>query len=183
QLERGRVLRRTDDDLLRRASELANVFRPPPGHGRGQLPPGEQPQGPGQFERPEFGPPPRDDDPADFNEDLRARKFQLPRHLAGLFDETDTNGFYFILTRGGLEFARSTNAPAEAPLLPRFTVNRSGPRPINEIPDMRTDSHGPLPMLNTRGDLREVFIFTQHPDIRAPVVEILVGRSIATELK
>src|ERR1022692_5026228 len=94
QLERGRVLRRTDDDLLRRASELANVFRPPPGHGRGQLPPGEQPQGPGQFERPEFGPPPRDDDPADFNEDLRARKFQLPRHLAGLFDETDTNGFY-----------------------------------------------------------------------------------------
>src|ERR1039457_745184 len=60
QLERGHVLRRIDDELLRRANALANVFRPPRGRGREPLPGGEPPRGPRQFEAPEFAPPPPD---------------------------------------------------------------------------------------------------------------------------
>jgi heavy metal sensor kinase len=99
-----------------------------------------------------------------------------------LFDETDTNGFYYILLRGGQEFARSTNAPAEAPAVPRLIVNSSGPRQLNGMPNMRVDSRGPQPLLTTRGDLREVSVFADRPYWRGPGEEILVGRSIAPEL-
>src|SRR6185503_18748752 len=40
-------------------------------------------------------------------------ELELPPRLAALFDETDTNGFYYVIfARDGRELRRSTNAPA-----------------------------------------------------------------------
>src|SRR6185437_14644014 len=89
QLERGRVYRQVDDELQRRVGALASVFRQPP-HDRGpegrpfDAPPQDARPGPGR----EFGPPERG-------------QFHLPPQQARLFDETDTNGFYYVIWRGG----------------------------------------------------------------------------------
>ena len=178
QLERGRVLRRVDEELNSRANALANVFRPPPGRGREPFRPGDQPRRPRQFQDPEPGPPPPEDQPPGPGGDLPPRNFQLPPHLAGLFEKADTNGFYYVLLRNGTEFARSANAPAAAPLSTRFDVRPA--RGINNAPRLTWDSRGLLPSV-TQGDWREVNSFAQSfgsPD----GVMIVVGRSIAVEL-
>ncbi len=96
-----------------------------------------------------------------------------------MFDETETNGFYYVISRGGTEFARSAKAPVEAPLSPRI-VEPPG-RVVNDAPRLRWDSRGPLPPF-THGDLREVSVVTQ--SFASPNgMWIVVGRSIAPELR
>jgi heavy metal sensor kinase len=101
QLERGKMYRQIDGELMRRIGALANVLRPPP-------------RGPEADERPFDRPPPNrhpDDGPPGQN--LRSPgEFHLPSEMSGLFDPSDPNNFYFIInSRDGSELARSTNAP------------------------------------------------------------------------
>ena len=81
----------------------------------------------------------------------------MPRQ-AGLFDETDTNGFYYVVwSRTGTIIGRSTNAPANIPM-----------------PDYPS-SPGPTPP-RLRGTFRESSQSTPPGEI------LLVGRSIASDL-
>jgi len=123
QLERGRVYRQVDDELQRRVGALASVLRQPPrnrgpegrpGGGRPfDGPPEEQPQ-------PDNPPPGRaNDDGPPGQLPPGPREFRLPPQQARLFDETDTNGFYYVVwRRDGNELARSTNAPADVRMPP-----------------------------------------------------------------
>ena len=179
QLERGRLLRRVDDELHRRGNALVGALRPPPrgrGPRQGQFdgPPPEQFQPPRQ---PRPGQPPDGPEPDDFGHP--PREFHLPSQLTNLFDETDTNGFYYVISRNGTEFARSANAPGEAPLSSRISLSE-----INRIPSFRVDSRGPLPTV-THGDLREAsFLLSPFaPPFVDEITWIVVGRSIAAELK
>src|SRR6185312_10450676 len=126
--------RRVDDELQRRAGELCQLLRQP---FRNRGPEGRQGDRPN---RPFDGPPENQlpDGPPrgrDFNFDPQGpREFHLPERQAALFDEADTNGFYFIIwRRDGSELARSTNASADAvdflprPPMPRPQNNGDGP--------------------------------------------------------
>lgn len=124
QLERGRRIRKIDDELLARLNTLAPSMRPGPerrgGFGFGPGP------GPRRGGGPEAGIPPdlaEANPPPGFEEprgDRRGRPpgfrpedFRLNPRQRNLFDESDTNSFYFIIwTREDRELARSTNAPA-----------------------------------------------------------------------
>src|SRR6266852_6427734 len=116
QLERGRVLRRIDDELHRRAGVLVSSLPPPPGDGMrpDDAPPGQEPPQPlreSPPNPPEPGPRPIDE-PADLDAVQPPKDFHLPPQVATLFDENDTNSFYYVFTwRDGREFARSANAP------------------------------------------------------------------------
>jgi signal transduction histidine kinase len=114
QLERGRMVGHTDDELHRRFGILASAIRPPP---RG-------PEGNGQsFYRPPPGQFPDDGPP---REDLRPPfEFHLPPEAAGLFGTNDPNNYYFIVEeRGGEELARSDNVPeSEVKFQHRFNAN------------------------------------------------------------
>lgn len=166
QLERGRQFRRLDEELQRRVGGLANVIRQPPGRERGagerplgrpplreNLPPLDHPFGEGP---PESMPRPPGD-------------FRLPPQIAGLFDDSDTNAFYYVVwTRDGSELAHSANLPAPMPRplgLPSLSERPPGP---NSRPEPRPP--------RMRGVLREVFIITPPGEI------ILAGRSTAPEL-
>lgn len=165
QLERGRQFRRIDEELQRRVGALANVIRQPPGRERG---PGERPPG---------RPPPRENQPPPghpFGEgppEFMPRPpadFRLPPQLATLFDESDTNAFYYVLwSRDGRELARSANLPAEVPP-PRRAPSLSEPP---AVPSQRPNPQPP----RMRGVFREAFIVTPPGEI------VLVGRSIAPE--
>jgi heavy metal sensor kinase len=172
QLQRAELLRRVDDELHGGVNALANRFRLPP-RGRGPdegpiegrppdqfrpaHPPG--PQGPGQpFDDggPGTFPPPQDE-------------LHLPLRGADLFDTTRTNALYYVLLApDGRELTRSTNAPADVPLVARanFRPNRP-PRPGDPTPP---------PPAQMRGEFREVQI------VLPPGRTLLVGRSIAPEL-
>ena len=178
QLERGRQLRRIDGELQHRVNMLASALRQPP-RGRGQ--------GEGQFDGPppeQFRPPrqQRPDDspngtgPDDFNQ--RPRDFHLPPQVASLFDENDTNGIYYILwTRDNEVLERSPNAPSLASTLPPpvFRLrNTSGS--VNKPPPRLSSPPEPQPP-RQRDEFREASTVTPPGEI------ILVGRSIATELK
>ncbi len=178
QLERGRVLRRVDEELNRRVNALSGALRQPP---RGRGPGGNQFDGgppPDQF-RPPQQPQPNDDPRGASLDDFPPppREFHLPPQMAGLFDENITNGFYYVLwSRDGTIFARSANAPADAPLsrpVPRFrlrSVTVNSPSPLRRNP--------PEPsVLRQREEFREADLFMPPGEI------VLVGRSIATELK
>jgi len=154
QLERGRQLKDIDDELQHRIGVVATALWPSPPH---------EPNFAGQsFEspppdRPKFDPSPGND--ARRRPPQMPVKFQLPPRQAGFFDESDTNGFYYVVWNSdGKELARSTNAPAELPALSRALS--SGP---------------PSPQM--RGVRREIFIIFPRGET------ILVGRSIAPELK
>jgi two-component system OmpR family sensor kinase len=184
QLERGRVFRRVDDELQRRVGALAQLLRQPP---RNRGPQG--PEGP-PGERP-FDAPPEDrvvtldNEPArirDFNNGPTGpREFHLPPQQASLFDEADTNGFYFIVwRRDGTQLVRSTNAPAldrNARPIP-VTNARVRANPVNNVTGPLEIRRGPPtpqpPQMN--GMFRESEI------IMPPGEKILVGRSIAPEL-
>jgi two-component system, OmpR family, sensor kinase len=187
QLDRGRVYRQVDDELQRRAGALSQLFRQPP-RGRGpQGPPGER-----SFNRPpgDQGPPDGppedrvtlDNEPAqlrDFNGGPHGpREFHLPPQQARMFDETDTNGFYFVIFRPDrFELARSTNAPVgdHYPLPHSRVITRvvnNAPVP----PELRRAPPQPEPP-EMRGMYRESAIFL-------PMGEtVVVGRSIAPELR
>jgi heavy metal sensor kinase len=102
QLERGKMYRQIDNELIRRVGALANVLRPPPPHRSA-------------FDGQPFASPPLDQLPNDAPPGQNPRRpveFHLPPELAGLFGPADPNNFYFIVnSRDGGELARSTNAP------------------------------------------------------------------------
>jgi len=188
QLERGRQFRRIDEELHRRVSTLANVMRQPPGRERGpgerspgrpppredRLPPdrpfieGRERRSP---DRPDGAPLPGRRADQEIGGPLRLpADFRLPSQFAPLFDDSDTNAFYYILwTRDGNEIVRSANLPAlvtppaRVPSLPEPSVTLG----------QRLDPQPP----RTRGTFREAFIVTPPGEI------ILAGRSIAPELR
>ena len=173
QLERGRVFKRVDDELQRRVGALASVFRQPRNHAPGgphfdgppddRLEPGNPP--------PEHGP--NDDHPEPHGRgpnpgrpgqpDRGPREFHLQPQQAALFDESDTNGFYYVVwRRDGQELARSTNAPAGINMPPHLP-QPPGAGPQSAPPQMR-------------GTFRESILITP------PGETILAGRSFAPQL-
>lgn len=164
ELERARVFRRVDDELQRRASFLANALRQPP-RNRGQVGPQERPA-------PEDAPP-SDASPGGerFNDapprqgPAMPKQFHLPPQDAGMFDESDTNGFYYVIwRRDGTELVRSSNAPAGLSI------------PLREGPPIPRGA-GPAPQVpRFRGRFRESVIFTPPGEI------IVAGHSIVPEL-
>jgi two-component system, OmpR family, sensor kinase len=99
QLEYGRQMRRIDGELHLRFGMIANAIHeslpPPPNRPRRGVPPPDQ--------QPDDFPPRRNPPP---------EKFVLPPWTLGFFDASNLNGYYFVITRGGNEIERSTNAPA-----------------------------------------------------------------------
>jgi signal transduction histidine kinase len=177
QLERGRLIGRIDDDLRRRINALNQALRPQPrdrGPQDGQPsdgpPRGPQERGPGQPFQPFDG-----GRPDNFQQP--PREFRLTPQAANLFDETDTNGFYFVLwARDGNVMSRSANAPAQASLIPpkRSPAEKELANPPNQPPGQRLSPPEPQAP-RERGEFREMNIFTPPGEI------ILVGRSIAPE--
>lgn len=182
QLDHGHVFRRVDDELQRRIGVLASSFRQPPHNRRAEGPP----------EGPLEGPPPEEErQPESFRRDRDfggggpgqegPRGFHLLPQQAALFDETDTNAFYYVIwRRDGSELTHSTNAPAQAL---KFPEGLPSPHPrlrddqANSIPGPPESRPGPPhpepPQL--RGEFREQFL------VMPPGEVILVGRSIAPE--
>jgi len=159
ELQRGKQFRRTDDELRRRVAELSNALRangPPRDRG---LPPRRPPRDrPGPDGQIDDGPPLRA--PEDRPDPLSRppREFHLLPRQAGLFDETDTNGFYYVVwSRDGTILGHSTNAPTNIPL-----------------PD-KPPAAGPIPP-RLRGAFRECFQITPPGEI------LLAGCLIAPEL-
>src|SRR4030095_9121233 len=84
--------------------------------------------------------------------------FRHPRPASTLFDETDTNGFYYVVwRRDGQEMKRSTNAPAGLDM------------PVRGNPQDQTRPP-------TRGTFREMYHFTPPGEV------IAIGRSITRDL-
>jgi two-component system OmpR family sensor kinase len=161
QLERGRQLRRIDNELHRRFAILSDALRParPPKQGR----------------------PPFDGPPSQMPDDLPPRqnlpplKFDLPPWAAGLFGTNQPENYYFVIqTRDGKEIARAGNAP-------RYDVSSEPFRRINRAPelyDVRPELSGlKPPPAWTEDGFREIFNHTPSGE------EIVVGCSIAPELK
>jgi signal transduction histidine kinase len=177
QLERNRRFRDLDDELQKRVNIVSGAlgFGLGPRSGQRDLPgrplrPGEFfPDGPRGSERPErpnrgFEPPddnrPRAEDhpPRDPASGPRPGDFHLGPRQAALFDETDTNGFYYVLWRpDGAMIARSSNAP-----------------PALLTPPPRSPQERPFPV--TRAPFREIFHFTP------PGETIVAGRNISREM-
>lgn len=175
QLYRRSELGQVDSQLERRVGALAGDVR---GHGPrglgGPGGPGFGPGGPGGPGGRHFVPPPEDEDfhhfpeggfkgPHGFPPDgefrgpppFGQREIRLSFRTQMLFDETETNNFYFaIWSPPGAVLKRSTNAPGELP------------RPDRTGRD--TGVH-----MQMRNGLREAFLFTEIGDC------ILVGHPIA----
>jgi two-component system OmpR family sensor kinase len=187
QLMRGSTYRRVDDELQHRVGELSQLLRQPqPFRNRG-------PEGP-QGQRP-FNGPPEDQLPdgpprgRGFNFDTQSpREFRLPPRQALMFDETDTNGFYFIIwRRDGTELASSTNVPESTRTAP---INID---PDNINPDRGTDAPknnfgGPPRPPGSRGGSPTPEPPQMHANFREiqmvmpPGERILVGRSVARQM-
>src|SRR6267142_3298863 len=130
ELQRGKQFRRTDDELRRRVAELGNALRangpprdrlrPPPGGPiRDRPDPDDQIDGPPPF-RPPDTPPEGPRRPP--------REFHLLPRQAGLFDDADTNGFYYVVwSRLDAVVGHSTNAPTDMPI----PANAGSPGPIS----------------------------------------------------
>jgi two-component system OmpR family sensor kinase len=177
QLMRGSTYRRVDDELQHRVGELSQLLRQPqPFRNRGP----QGPQGGPPFDRPPEDQPP--DGPLrgrGFNFDAQGpREFRLPPRQALLFDETDTNGFYFVIWRfDGSELARSTNAPADLKdFLPRSPRPRpGGPRNNADGPPGMPRGIPPQPP-RMRDNFREFEMIVPPGNV------ILVGRSVARQM-
>jgi two-component system, OmpR family, sensor kinase len=180
QLERGPVYRPVDDELQRRADALRQLFRQPP-RDRGPEGPRQGPPGEPGFDGPPADPRPEGPRRRDFNGDPQGqRDFHLPPMQARLFDETDTNGFYYVIWRpDGTELAHSTNAPAlvrKAEPMP-MKSDRVAANPINNVtgpPELRGPPRPQPPQMN--GIFRESTLLMPRGE------KILVGRSIAPQL-
>jgi len=160
ELQRGKQFRRTDEELRRRVNELGNALRAngPPPRERG-LPPHRPP-------RDRFGPEAQiDDGPPMLSPEERPdpashppREFHLLPRQAGLFDDTETNGFYYVVwSRDGTILGHSTNAPANMPIPTKPLTN------------------GPIPP-RLRGEFREAYQVTPPGEV------LLAGRLITSEL-
>ena len=170
QLHRTNRLSQIDDALERRLAALSGDVRgrpPPPGWspGRGQFDPGRgQLQGWGAGRGGWDGRGGRDGrggmfpmgpSPAPFER----RDVQLTPKSLNLFDEAETNGFYFaIWSASGAMLKHSTNAPEDLP------------RPGRAEADMAIH-------VRMRGVLREACQFTEMGDC------VLAGRTIAADLE
>ena len=154
QLERGKLYRQVDAELVHRLNVLAGALhnsqgRPPP-HGRGGEgdfgPPNGPPDG-GPDGGPEgAGGPPEDRPDRPPNDQRqrgelmpqRLRNFQIPVHDQYLFDTADTNGFYYVISGSGVTGSpdgrplRSANAPAEASI--PAEEGRTATSQINRVP-------------------------------------------------
>jgi two-component system OmpR family sensor kinase len=160
ELQRGKQFRRTDDELRRRVVELGNALRangPPRDRGRpldrplrDPPEPDEQSEGSPPFRPPGDGPPQGPRRPP--------REFRLLARQAGLFDETDPNGYYYVVwSRLGTAVGHSTNAPAGIPI----PANAGTPGPVST---------------RLRDTYREFYLTTPPGEI------LLAGRSIGSEL-
>ena len=183
QLMRGPVYRTVDDELQHRVDVLRQLLRQPP-RNRGVEGPRAGPPG-----EPAFDGPPEDQRPQgprrrDFGGDPQGpREFHLPPMQAWLFDESDTNGFYYVIwRRDGTELARSTNAPAStrAAAVPiPVPDNRVAANPVDNLsgpPDFRRGPPTPLPP-QMHENFREIHLITPPGEV------VLVGRSVAPQLR
>ncbi len=171
QLMRGSVYRRVDDELRHRVNELSQLLRQPPRFRGPEGRPGQRAfDGPPENQQPDG--PPRG---RDFNFDPQGlREFHLPPRQAQLFDETDTNSFYFIIwRRDGSVLACSTNVP-------KSTLGTAVPVAISENaggtpPENRRGPPTPEPPEMHEG-LREIHM------VMPPGEIVLVGRSVARQM-
>jgi two-component system, OmpR family, sensor kinase len=160
EVERGKQFRRTDDELRRRVVELGNALRANgPPRDRGRPPPGgplrDRPEPDDQMEG---GLPFRGGDGPMNGPRPPPREFHLLVRQAGLFDESDPNGFYYVVwNRLGTIVGRSTNAPTDI-----------------RVPE-KLDSPGPM-VPRLREKFRECYVLTPPGEI------LLAGRSIGPEL-
>jgi len=173
QLQRANQFSQLDEELQRRIAALSSSVRGgPPGPGMGRRPldgpppefpdegpsrhrvfrermdrPGPRGPGPGSPEDMRLGPP-REGGP---------REFRPSEEVLRLFDESETNGFYYaVWFRDGSLLKSSTNAPAEIP-----------------FPERSGDS---LTHTRIRGSVREAYHFTERSHC------VLAGRSITSNL-
>lgn len=165
QLQRVQQFKQIDDGLERRVAALSTALRggPPPEFRPGRPPFRGGPGRPGFEGEPQRGPPigmRPDFPPPDFRRGVRRwpRELRIPPDVAGLFDETQTNSFYFaVWAWDGAVIKTSTNAPPEI-----------------AVPERQ--GRDTLTHVRMRGTLREAFHFTELGDC------VLAGRSIATDL-
>ena len=179
QLNRVNRLSQVDEALLQRVAALNRDLRGRPGFGPRERPPWEPAERDRAVPRPPPEMPPLDDwmdgdrpprepaplesrrgplDEAGFPDfGLPPPPVELPEVTLRLFDQTDTNGFYFAIWRSdGSPWSVATNAPLD--LSP---PSRAGDAQLR---------------LRTRGAFREAFHLTERGDC------ILAGRSIAPEM-
>ncbi len=164
QLNRLNRFRQIDETLERRVAAVSTDVRVPPFV---RLPGGPPPEGGPDHPPPDIGRgrggPGRghefDRRPGRFDLDAKDRPFVFSGRTLSLFDEGDTNGFYYaIWSPGGVLLKASTNAP--------LTLEK----PVRAEADMgvhirTTDAH------------REAFQFTELGDC------VLVGRSVTADLE
>lgn len=172
QLQRANQFNQLDEELQRRIAALSSALRGgPPGPGSGQGGPrpfeGRRPldfdeDGPRRrIERFDHfdsrGPGPGPGRGPGSPREMGPREFRPSPEVVRLFDEAETNGFYFaVWSRTGAPLRISSNAPPDIP-----------------FPERRGDS---LTHLRMRGTVREAFHFTERTDC------VLAGRSITTDL-
>jgi heavy metal sensor kinase len=173
QMERTRRLRGIDDELQKRIAAVSGALvqgaaiRPGPPGGPGNFRPpfegpegGDRPDGDNQNE-----PPPRRPLP---NSPLRRPNgpqvmprigdFRLPPRQAALFDETDTNAYYYVIwRRDGLQLASSTNGP-----------------PGISRPNASAEERPGAAIIGTQ---RQLFHFTPPGEV------IVVGHSLVSDLR
>lgn len=161
QLQRANAFKQIDEQLVHRAAALSDEVHEGPSLGRG---PGHGPPPPGG----DFGPGPggpqgppgrnRSGPPDLPNGGPRYRTIRLSAQSQALFDEGDTNGFYFAFwSRDEDLLRRATNAPANL-RMPGYTT------------------HDTLYHTRTGGEFREAYHFTEMGECA------LAGRNIAPDL-
>ncbi|MBM3836410.1 MAG: HAMP domain-containing protein [Verrucomicrobia bacterium] len=164
QLQRMNQFSQIDEELELRVAALDRAVRGgmPPGFGPGR-PPFGRGLSKGSFEEGGRRPPPfrgKPDAPfLDGPPPRPKRDVRLSTEVAGLFDESRTNSFYFAAWhRDGALMQQSTNAPPDVPIPERF--------------DRDTQTH-----TRTRESFREAYHFTEMGEC------VLAGRSIVADLR
>ena len=180
QLERGRVFRRVDEELQRRIAVIGDARRV---QVRGQarsggvqdIPPGRRPARDQNPDNPPRAQPPGPPLPGWEGRPMRPEELLawLPR--SNLFDQSDTNGFYYIVqTPDGTDLLRSANAPAASPFSSRRDIRGPGVS-ISEEGGLRLAPPRRQPP-STTGNFRETIGYR-------PGFVFVVGCSIAPEWK
>jgi two-component system, OmpR family, sensor kinase len=158
QLERGRVLRKVDDELGMRLHIIADAVHPPPHGPAPGRPPFNHPPG-----QPSEGGPENELPPP-------LEGFQLPSWAEHFFGTNENKGFYFVVSsRDGKEMARRGNIPIK--ISARYNNYFSLVNHLSGIKQAK-----PIPVWTDDG-YREIF------DGSPSSESILVGRSLAPEIK
>ena len=157
ELEKGRQMRRVDEELRWRLKVVADALHPPP-------PP------PFLQNRPRFGGPTgRLPDNLPPRQNPRPEKFELSPWEASLFGTNKPNNFYFIIeSRYRKEIARAGNVPTSVVGLSSDFVQ------INQLPELKNPNPPPVWTLD---GFRETW------DTSPSGESIRVGCSLAPELK